>query len=412
MASNQTEFEKKIRNDTLQSWEDSRTPWLLERWRVHEEFHQSREWFAGLFDDAPVACHEIDRDGIVLRVNQTECLLLGFAPGQMLGRCIWEFMAPEERDKSREVVRRMVTSGQAEPPFERQYTRRDGAALVLEVHPKLIRDAAGRIAGIRSFTFDITERKRAERALQQRAQELARSNTELEQFASVASHDLQEPLRKILAFGDRLKRKCGETLDAEGLDYLERMQNAASRMQTLIHDLLSLSRVASNSHPFAAVSLAEVVRTVVSDLEARIEQLGAQVEIGALPVITADRVQIAQLLQNLVGNGLKFHKHGERPVVKIHGELLDGSNGSRGVCRIVVEDNGIGFDEKYLDRIFEVFQRLHGRNEYEGTGIGLAICRKIVERHGGGLTARSSPGMGAKFIVTLPQQTTQETHGE
>jgi light-regulated signal transduction histidine kinase (bacteriophytochrome) len=306
----------------------------------------------------------------------------------------------------------MVSSGQAETPFERQYTRRDGAALVLEVHPKLIRDAAGRIAGIRSFTFDITERKRAERALQQRAQELARSNTELEQFASVASHDLQEPLRKILAFGDRLKRKCGETLGAEGRDYLERMQNAASRMQILIHDLLSLSRVSSNSQPFAVVDLAEVVRTVVSDLEARIEQLGAHVEVGALPVITADRVQIAQLLQNLVGNGLKFHKRGESPVVKVHGELLDGPSGSRGLCRIVVEDNGIGFDEKYLDRIFEVFQRLHGRNEYEGTGIGLAICRKIVERHGGGLTATSSPGMGAKFIVTLPQQTTQETHGE
>jgi PAS domain S-box-containing protein len=405
LPSNQIDFEKTIRNDGLQSRDDPQDVWRLERARVDEGFHQSREWFAGLFDDAPVACHEIDRDGIVLRVNQAECLLLGFAPGEMLGRRIWEFMAPEERDKSREVVRRMVSSGQAEAPFERQYARRDGAALVLEVHPKLIRDAAGRVAGIRSFTFDITQRKRAERALQQRAQDLARSNTELEQFASVASHDLQEPLRKILAFGDRLKRKCGETLGAEGRDYLERMQNAASRMQILIHDLLSLSRVASNRQPFTVVDLAEVVRTVVSDFEARIEQLGAQVEIGALPVITADRVQIAQLLQNLVGNGLKFHKPEERPVVKIHGELLDILSGSPGLCQIVVEDNGIGFDEKYLDRIFQVFQRLHGRTEYEGTGIGLAICRKIVERHGGGLTARSSPGMGAKFIVTLPQQT-------
>jgi PAS domain S-box-containing protein len=381
--------------------------------RLEERLRESEERFHDLFDDAPVACHEIGRDGVVMRVNQVECSLLGFAPGDMVGHHIWEFLAPGEREKSQNAVRRMVFSGWADAPFEREYTRNDGTTLVLEVHPKLIRDAANQVAGIRSFTFDITARKRAEQALWERAQELARSNTELEQFAYVASHDLQEPLRKILAFGDRLKSKCAGPLGAEGSDYLARMQNAAARMQTLIHDLLSLSRVASHAQPLVAVDLAEVARTVVSDLEPRMEQLGARVEVDPLPVIVADRGQMAQLLQNLIGNGLKFHKPGEAPIVRVRGELRNGQHGAEGVCQIFVEDNGIGFDEKYLSRIFQVFQRLHGRNEYEGTGIGLAICRKIAERHGGSLTAASAPGMGAKFTVTLPYRPqTQEIQSE
>jgi signal transduction histidine kinase len=173
-------------------------------------------------------------------------------------------------------------------------------------------------------------------------------------------------------------------------------------MQTLINDLLSLSRVTNHPQPFAAVDLAEVLRMVISDLEARLAEAAGKVELGTLPIIVADRGQMAQLFQNLIGNGLKFGKPGQPPVVRVYGELLDGPQGGAGACQIVVEDNGIGFDEKYLDRIFRVFQRLHGRTEYEGTGIGLAICRKIVERHGGDITASSAPGMGAKFIVTLP----------
>jgi len=170
----------------------------------------------------------------------------------------------------------------------------------------------------------------------------------------------------------------------------------------LINDLLSLSSVTNHRQPFVAVDLAEVARMVVSDLEARLLQVSGRVELGALPIIVADRGQMAQLFQNLIGNGLKFSKPGQSPVVKVYGELLNGPQGGGPTCQIVVEDNGIGFDEKYLDRIFRVFQRLHGRAEYEGTGIGLAICRKIVERHGGSITASSTQGMGAKFIVTLP----------
>lgn len=252
------------------------------------------------------------------------------------------------------------------------------------------------------------ERKRAETALARQAQELARSNSELEQFASVASHDLQEPLRKILAFGDRLKTKHGQDLNPQGYDYLERMQAAAVRMRTLITDLLTLSRVTTRPQPFVAVDLSEVARTVVSDMEVRIQQLRGQVRIDSLPSLEADPMQVSQLLQNLIGNALKFHREGDPPIVKVWGKLLQEGDGKASKdrlkqrCQILVEDNGIGFDEKYLDRIFEPFQRLHGREKYEGTGMGLAICRKIVERHGGEISARSAPGQGTTFIVTLP----------
>ena len=238
--------------------------------------------------------------------------------------------------------------------------------------------------------------------------QLRASNRELEDFASVASHDLQEPLRKIQAFGDRLEARAGPSLGAEGLDYLHRMRNAAGRMQTLISDLLQFSRITTRAQPFAPVDLKEIASDVLNDLETRIEQTGGSVELGDLCPIDADAMQMRQLLQNLIANALKFRKPSVAPVVQVRSEI----DRPAGVCRIYVQDNGIGFDEKYLDRIFNVFQRLHGRGTYEGTGIGLAVCRKIAERHGGSITARSRPGAGSTFIVTLPlrQPRTEENN--
>jgi|EndMetStandDraft_5_1072996.scaffolds.fasta_scaffold50314_1 signal transduction histidine kinase len=233
---------------------------------------------------------------------------------------------------------------------------------------------------------------------------LQQSNRELEQFASVASHDLQEPLRKIEAFGDRLKMDR-ETLGEQSRDYLDRILNSASRMRKLISDLLTFSRVASRAQPFKKLDLGQVAREVVGDLEGRIQQVEGQVELGDLPQIDADPTQVRQLLQNLIANGLKFHRPDVKPVVHVNAKRIDLA-GQPPRVELTVADNGIGFEEQYLDRIFEVFQRLHGRNEFEGTGIGLAICRKIVERHGGTITARSKPGEGATFIVTLPMEQT------
>jgi light-regulated signal transduction histidine kinase (bacteriophytochrome) len=238
---------------------------------------------------------------------------------------------------------------------------------------------------------------------------LSQSNRELQDFASVASHDLQEPLRKIQAFGDRLKRKCEGQLSEDGNDYLARMLNAASRMQTLINDLLTFSRVTTKAQPFSKVDLNSIVRDVLSDLEVRIEQTGGIVEVGNLPVVDADPLQIRQLFQNLIANALKFRKPDQPSRVKIFAEsniqIAEGATwalANAETWQISIADNGIGFDEKYLDRIFTVFQRLHGRNTYEGTGVGLAVCRRIVERHNGSITARSKPGQGATFTFKLP----------
>ncbi len=230
--------------------------------------------------------------------------------------------------------------------------------------------------------------------------ELEQSNRELQDFAFVASHDLQEPLRKIQAFGDRLSTKHGAELNDEARDYLGRMLNAATRMHTLINDLLSFSRVTTKAQPFASTDLNRVAREVLSDLEVSLEDNRARVEVGSLPTIDADALQMRQLLQNLIGNAVKFHAPDVSPVINISAETLNGDES--GTFRLLVADNGIGFDEKYLDRIFTPFQRLHGRGEYEGTGIGLAVCRKIVERHGGTLTAKSKPGEGSTFVATMP----------
>jgi PAS domain S-box-containing protein len=366
---------------------------------------KSEERFRRLFEEAPIAYHEIDANGTVLRINRAGCALLGFSPEHIVGRPIWEFVSPEERDKSREAVERKVSGKQALGLFGREYIRRDGTRLRMEIHENLIHDSRGAVLGIRSSMLDVTERERSERALAERTEELARSNADLEQFAYAASHDLQEPLRKILAFGDRLNAKSGDALGNQGRDYLERMQKAAGRMQALINDLLAFSRIKRRGQPFGRVDLSKVVQDVLSVFEVRMEQLGARVEVGNLPAIDADPMQMSQLFQNLIGNALKFHRQDEAPVVRILSHAVadrEDHNQQNELCRISVEDQGIGFDEKYLDRIFQVFQRLHGRTQYEGTGIGLAICRHIVERHGGSLTAKSAPGEGAKFIVTLP----------
>jgi signal transduction histidine kinase len=242
------------------------------------------------------------------------------------------------------------------------------------------------------------EERVAERtaAAEERAHALARSNQELEHFSSVASHDLQEPLRKIRMFGDRLRERLGPSLPEEPADDLRRMQNAAERMQRLINDLLDYSRVTRRGREFESVDLGAVAGDVVGDLEARIVELDARVDLGELPTVEADAMQMHQLLQNLIGNALKFHRDDERPLVRVSSAAADDH------CTITVEDNGIGFDERHAERIFTAFERLHGRSEYDGTGIGLSIARKIAWRHGGQITASGVPDRGATFTVTLP----------
>ena len=246
---------------------------------------------------------------------------------------------------------------------------------------------------------ELALRKRSDAALKSYAVQLSRSNQDLQDFAFIASHDLQEPLRKIQAFGERLVNRYADQIPAEGQDYLRRMQSAALRMQNLLNDLLAYSRVNTRPQPLRQIQLGEIAAEVLSDLEVRLEESGGRVELGELPAVQADALQMRQLFQNLIGNALKFRGPDTPPLVRVYAEHPEEENGSFRLC---IEDNGIGFDEAYLERIFQPFQRLHGRSEYEGSGIGLAICRKIVERHNGSITASSAPGQGASFIVTLP----------
>jgi signal transduction histidine kinase len=232
--------------------------------------------------------------------------------------------------------------------------------------------------------------------LQRRAAALARSNAELEQFASIASHDLQEPLRKVRTFTEQLATTEADRLSERGLDYLVRANRAAERMQGLIQDLLQFSRVTTSPRPFVPVDLDQVVAEVLDDLSVEIETADATVTVGDLPTISADPMQMRQLTLNLISNAIKFRREDAPPEVSLHAEVANG------FARITVADNGIGFEPQYSTRIFRVFERLNGRTEYPGTGIGLALCQKIVARHGGQIVADGRPGEGATFTVTLP----------
>lgn len=260
----------------------------------------------------------------------------------------------------------------------------------------------GEILGCVVNITDITKHKQAEVALNDYAGRLVRSNKELEQFAFVASHDLQEPLRKITRFGDILVNRIGDKLEDQPRDFLMRMQDAAKRMESMINDLLELSRVGTHFSKAVPIDLTKMALEIVSDLDMRIRSTKGKVMVEELPVVEADPTQMRQLLQNLIGNAVKYHKPDTPPVVKISGKLNQRIPGIAPNLTIFVEDNGIGFSEEYTDHIFLPFTRMHGRSEYEGTGIGLAICKKIVERHHGTITARSKPGEGSTFVVTLP----------
>ena len=351
--------------------------------------------------------------GIITDVNKQMEALTDCTRDELIGAPFKNYFTDPERA---EAGIKLVLSEKKVTDYELTARSRNGKKTDVSYNATTFYDRDRKLQGVFAAARDVTDRKRVDEKLKIYSDKLERSNRELQDFAQVASHDLQEPLRKILAFGDRLKSRAGESLDEQSGDYLQRMCNAAARMQTLITDLMAFSRVEIKGQAFVPTELGVIAREVSADLESRIEQTDGQVEIEELPIIDADPMQMRQLLQNLIGNSLKYHRAGVPPVVRIYSQKLDARSPesmdesalARQLCQILVVDNGIGFDEKYLDRIFNVFQRLHKKGEYEGTGVGLAICRKIVDRHGGTITARSTPGQGTTFVVTLPVRQPKE----
>jgi PAS domain S-box-containing protein len=354
---------------------------------------QTEEAFNNLILHSPIGIYII-QDRVFKLVNPGFLKITGYSEEDLLGKDIFFLVSPEYREPVRKNAVQLL-KGERPAPYEYQFIAKNGETRWV-VETVVSTDYQGRKATL-GFFLEITERRRAEELLERQAQELARSNHELQSFAYIASHDLQEPLRKVIAFGDRLRTKETNNLSEMGKDYLSRMQNAAIRMRNLIEDLLAFSRVTTKAQPFQRVYLDKVVNEVLVDLEERITRLGAHIDVDPLPVVEAEPTQMRQLFQNLIANAMKFHKENISPVIAINYRRVDNDT-----CEIKVVDNGIGMDPKYSDRIFKPFQRLHGKGVYEGTGIGLAICHKIIVRHGGTIEVESAPGNGATFIITLP----------
>ena len=373
--------------------------------RLNAELRASEERFRHLFEDAPLAYHEIDAEGRITRVNRCECEMLGRSAEEMIGRPVWEMVAPDQRDFSRAQVERKLAEGLPVAPFIRQYETRDGSRLWFEIHERVIRDASGTIAGMRSAMLDITSRVAAEeeirrlnaeleKRVEERTSELQRSNEDLQQFAYVASHDLQEPLRIIGSYSELLSRRYSGRLDPDADEFISFITDATARMRQLIHDLLQFSRVGSRDlRPLEPVPLGRAVDEALENLRFAVEDSGARVERGELPVVMGDLPRLTQVFQNLIANAIKYRSDA-LPVVRISAER-DGRHWS---CS--VSDNGIGFDPRFAERIFGIFKRLHG-SEFPGTGMGLAIVRRIVEHHQGRIWATSEPGRGSCFTFTL-----------
>jgi len=370
----------------------------LENQLIHQR--QISERLELVVESAPNGIIVSNKEGRVLLVNQMAEKLFGYSREEFLQLSIEDLVPHRVRQahhQNREDFHTHLVARRMGAGRDLYAMRKDGSEFPVEIGLTPLPNLDE--VHVLSTIVDISQRKLAEDELRRYAKELERSNAELEVFAAVASHDLQEPLRKIRTMGERLVRISEGELSEKGRDYLARMIAASERMHHFILDLLTFSRVSTRSEPSVLVNLKEVVVEALSALEINIEETGAEILVNDLPAAEVDRSQMRQVFQNLIGNGLKFSHPDRSPHIELVGRIVDEK-----FIEIDVKDNGIGFDEKYVSRIFVIFQRLHGRSEYPGTGIGLAICKKIVERHGGTIAAKSKPGEGSIFTIALPRE--------
>ncbi len=364
---------------------------ITARKRTQDSLRDSELRFRAVAETAIEGIFSMEDTGKIRYWNPGAERMFGWSAHEAVGQQVTtavpgRFLTPEKTRSGEPVVG---------TTFESDGRRKDGTLFPLE----LSLSAWATTQGARFYTViarDITARKAAEKALEAKAEELSRSNQELEQFAYVASHDLQEPLRMVSNYTQLLGRRYKDQLDADANEFIDFAVDGAKRMQELIHDLLQYARVGTRGKEFKPVPAGDIAASAVTNLAGAIEEAGAQVIVDALPTVSCDATQLAQVFQNLIGNAIKFRRPGSQPIVRVSAGRADQAT------VFSVADNGIGIEPKYFERIFQMFQRLHGRSEYAGTGIGLALCKKIVERHGGRIRVESDPGHGTTFSFTIP----------
>ncbi len=374
---------------------------ITERKEAEDALRESEAQFRNLLECIPnVAVYGYGPNGTIHYWNKASEAVYGYTGGAAIGKNIFDLIIPPElRDVMREAIEHGAQTGDMPAPSELSLMRKDGAlAPVFSSHVVLKRH--GREPELFSVDVDLVERRYVEARLRRAVDDLKRSNEELEQFAYVASHDLQEPLRMVSSYMQLLKRRYEGKLDSDANDFIGFAVDGASRMQTLIQDLLIYSRVGTRGKPFEPTNCEDVLGQVLMNLDIAIDEGGAVVTHDPMPTVVADSSQLAQLFQNLIGNAIKFHGD-EPPRVHVAAEQKGDE------WEFSVADNGIGIDPEFFERIFVIFQRLHGRDEYSGTGIGLAVCKKIVERHGGRMWVESEQGRGATFYFTIPAVATE-----
>jgi PAS domain S-box-containing protein len=384
------------------------------RKKAENALAESEQRFRATFDQAAVGIALVAPDGRWLRVNHKFCDLVGYAEEELLRRAFQDITHPADLDADLTLVRQMLAGEIQTYAMKKRYFHKDGHVVWVNLTVALVRHPSGEPSYFISIVEDISARVRAEeelralnltlerrveeRTAELRAQsaELERSNAELEQFAYVASHDLQEPLRMVGSYMQLLSDRYKGRLDEKADKYIGYAVDGAKRMQALIHDLLTYSRVGRKGKPFQPVNTNLVLAETLGNLQAAVQARGAVVSHGDLPTVLADASQLKQLFQNLIGNAVKFCE-GPEPRVRVEAEGLGDD------WRFAVRDNGIGIGPEHRERVFVIFQRLHTRAQYPGTGIGLAICRKVVERHGGRIWVESQPGGGSVFYFTIPR---------
>ena len=381
---------------------------IKEQQRIEAALVAINDEFIQIFNSAPDGMHVIDKNYNVIRVNQAYCDLVGKKQEEIQGHKCYEVFAGK-LCHTEQCPLTQITNGAKRVEVDARKTRADGEIIPCLVTATPFLDPAGKQTGIIEVTRDISNWKDIERSLSQTAKNLRRRNEELEDFAHVISHDLQEPLMLIEAFSQRIREKCAGELPEQGQNYLEHIEHSTQRMKGLIDGLLLYSRVSSKANPFEKVDLKEITNLVLEDLTLRIDKNNATVSIDPnLPIIEADALQMRQLFQNIIANSLKYHHEQRHPEITIsHQPFTDPAN-EQAFVRIVIQDNGIGFDKQYENQIFDIFQRLHTRRQFKGTGIGLSICKKIVERHRGTISAEGVVDEGATFTITLPRTQQQK----